>query len=247
MNFSGLKRAALVLALTVSAQAPGETVYITDRFQAGLHEDKSLDSPILKTISTGTSLDVIKREKSFTYVRDQEGVSGWIDNSYLVDAAPVGTQVDKLKAEKESLESKLDAATEQLARLQSSTGTQTAGNQSELQQQLNSERLKTGELQIQIAELKKRVGQNSDNESLYRQIEELKERNKTLEIQLAGVVNSGETGADKLMHDEQNSGFLIQGWKRQILYFSLTIIFGMVFGVYAMDFYNRRRHGGFRV
>ena len=149
--------------------------------------------------------------------------------------------------ENESLARKLNDAAQQLSRFQAGGDKQVSGDASDLQQQLNSERLKTGELQIQLAELKKRIGQNNDTESLYSQIEELREKNKTLEIQLAGALNGGESAVTTQSADGQYSGYFIRDWKRHLLYFFLAIIFGMGLGIFAMDHFNRRRHGGFRV
>lgn len=238
---------ALLLTLALADYAAGESAYLTDQFQAGLHEDKSVDSPIVKTIPIGTALEIIKREKNFTYVRDAQGVSGWIDSSYLVGEAPVSAEIDKLKSEKENIEKKLDDANKQITRLQNGTSASGKDTQSDLQQQLNSERLKTGELQIQLAELKKRLGADNDTESLYQQIEDLKEKNKTLEIQLAGAGNQAGSGDSAGRWEPGSTDSQQQDWKRKLLYFLIYVLIGIVIGIYVMDFYNRRRHGGFRV
>lgn len=236
----------LVLVLSVSTVASGETVFVTDQFQAGLHEDKSPDTPIIKTVPSGTALEIIKREKSFTYVRDTQGVSGWIDNSYLVKETPNGAELGKLKAEKESIGKKLEDANQKITRLQENLAASGRQDPSDLQQQLNSERLKTGELQIEVAELKKRLGQDSNSEPLYQQIENLKEKNMTLEIQLAGAQQ--ESGAANSGGQREGTpGLLKQDWKRTLLYVLIYILIGTVLGIYVMDYYNRRRHGGFRV
>ncbi len=247
MNFSRLIFLYLIITVSALIEVAAETAYLTDRFQAGLHEDKSYDSPIIKTVTAGTSMEIIKREKNFTYVRDQDGVTGWIDNSYLVDKAPAGIQLGKLILEKETIEKQLADATRQISRMQGNNADSGDVNITELTQQLNTERLRAGELQIQLAEMKKRIGQDNDKESLYNQIEQLQETNKTLEIQLAGVVNNDGTGYVLQNEGNRHTGFLIQGWKRELLYFFLAIIFGVVLGIYGLDFYNRRRHGGFRV
>lgn len=237
----------MALTITISAAAAGDTVYLTDKFQVGLHENKSLDSTIIKTIPSGTALELIKREKNFTFVRDSQGVSGWIDNSYLVSNPPAGAGTGELQAERDSLEKQLEEANRQITHLQGSLSEAGAKDQSNLRQQLNSERIKTGELQIKVAELKKRLGENSDTESLYQQIEDLKEKNKTLEIQLTGAQNQAAASRPDKQPEGNPGGFLKQDWKRSLLYILMYILIGAVLGVYIMDFYIRRRHGGFRV
>lgn len=237
----------LGLALTISAAAFGETVYLTDQFQAGVHEEKSPDSPILKNISSGTALELIKRDKNFAYVRDPQGVSGWIDNSYLVKDAPVTSGGNSLRAERDGLEKKLEDANSQITRLQATIATPGGKDQADLQQQLNDERIKTGELQIELAELKKRLGQNNDTESLYQELEALKEKNMALQIKLGGIQNQGDAEHAGDRQAGSAAGMFKQDWKRAVLYFFMYILIGVVLGIYVMDFYNRRRHGGFRV
>ena len=247
MNGCSGRFLVLVLALTVVSAVTGETVYLTNQFQVGLHQDKSPDTPIIKTIPSGTALELIKQEKNSAYVRDPQGVSGWIDNSYLVQQPPAGTDSAKLLAENNDLEKKLEDANHQISQLRSNMATSGGKDQNDLQQQLNAERIKTGELQIQLAELKKRLGQNNDTDSLYKQIEALKEKNMTLKIQLAGEQDKDEKAGTGGQQNGDSTGLLQQDWKRSVVYFFIYILIGMVLGIYILDYYNRRRHGGFRV
>ena len=77
-----------VLFTVQAAKLQAETVYITDSLLVGLHEEKSIDSAILKVLPTGTTLEVIKRDNEFVNVRDPKGVTGWISNSYLITNDP---------------------------------------------------------------------------------------------------------------------------------------------------------------
>ena len=237
----------LVLALSFVTAVTGETVYLTNQFRAGLHQDKTPDTPVIKTIPSGTALELIKQEKNSAYVRDPQGVSGWIDSSYLVKQAPAGADSGKLLTEKNELEKKLEDANHQISLLQSNQAASGSKDQTDLQQKLNAERIKTGELQIQLAELKKRLGQNNDTDSLYKQIEDLKEKNMTLKIQLAGEQNKNEKAHTGDQQNGDSAGLLQQDWKRSVVYFLIYILIGVVLGIYLLDYYNRRRHGGFRV
>ena len=62
--------------IPVTLQA--ETVYIKDSLLVGLHEEKSIDSAILKVLPTGTALEVLKRENDFVNVRSPKGCR-WLD------------------------------------------------------------------------------------------------------------------------------------------------------------------------
>jgi len=104
-----------------------ETVYITDSVLVGLHEEKSIDSAILKVLPTGTVLEVIKRDNDFVHVRDPKGVTGWISNNYLMtnepnnnentDASITQSRIRELEAELQNTklkQAKLDQQNEQI-------------------------------------------------------------------------------------------------------------------------------------
>ena len=223
----------LAAALCAALPARAETVFVSGRVKAGLHEDKTLDSAITKLVASGTALEIIKREENLSFVRDPDGTSGWIDNSYL-DAdspAPAG-QLKEAIERGDVLERRLAEATQQIADLSAgrlvAAGTATESQRYEtlkkqhadLDQQLKAERLNSGELQAQLAELKKR-----------------------LEVQLSGEAIQGggaDTGA------EATAGITLP-WSNFATGLAIALIAGLLAGIYLMDYLNRRRHGGFRV
>lgn len=247
------------LVLCVAVPAAAETVYLTNQFKAGLHEEKSLDSPITKLISSGTALEVIKREESLSFVREPNGATGWIDNSYLSAELPVASEQLRQAMERgDVLERRLADAQQEIARLSTSTSgpaglTDKLDNevlkkqQAELEQQLKQERLRAGELQIQLAELKKRLGVSSDNASLYQRIEELEAENKKLEVALGGDSRSGESPAPENPGTSTAASGVSVRLQNLVTGLALAIIGGFLGGVFLMDYLNRRRHGGFRV
>ena len=46
----------------VASMVNAETVYVVDELKIGLHNDRTIDSPIIKLVSSGTSLFVIERD-----------------------------------------------------------------------------------------------------------------------------------------------------------------------------------------
>ena len=255
------RRTGIMLLLLLPVLAVhAETVYITDKLNVGLHEDQALDSPISLVLPSGTGLEVIKREDKLSFVRTASGVNGWVDNSYLVAASPASEQLNTLTARNASLEQQLKSlqaggtassgSANDLAKL--------SGDYAALQQQFRSERLKVGELEVTLAELRKRLGQDSDSEALYREIDSLRETNKALEIKLAGaqpdaaaagtegsgVDMSQSASATGTSSNTHNIGF---SWRNLLIMVLVLISIGLATGVYLMDYMNRRRHGGFRI
>ncbi|OGT87325.1 MAG: hypothetical protein A3G96_04480 [Gammaproteobacteria bacterium RIFCSPLOWO2_12_FULL_52_10] len=256
----GTRQIGVILLLFPVLALHAETVYITDKLNIGLHEDQALDSPITMVLPSGTSLEVVKRENKLSFVRTTSGMSGWVDNSYLVADVPTSEQINALTASNASLE-------QQLKSLQPG-GTATSGNANDLaklsgeyaalQQQFRSERLKVGELEVTIAELRKRLGQDNDTEALYREIDTLRETNKDLEIKLAntpaGSAPDSTAVSGAVLTDVASSPGLSAAansisfsWRNLLFMVLILIIIGLAAGVYLMDYLNRRRHGGFRV
>ncbi len=243
----------LVLALA-AAPAPAEDAFVGSKgFRAGLHQDKAADSPILKLVPAGAALQVLKREERTSMVRDSDGVQGWIDNSYLATEAPVESAQgqDQLKRI-EDLERQLEQARAEQTQLEARlTGSGKASDDfklaqqlkrqnQDLEQQLKQEQLRGGEAQVELTELRKRIGMNSDTESLLQELAGLQAENKQLRISVGEKVGAAVASERGIM-----------GRSFELGQFAATavvlLLLGLGGGVYLMDYLNRRRHGGFRV
>ncbi|MEX2523760.1 MAG: TIGR04211 family SH3 domain-containing protein [Gammaproteobacteria bacterium] len=248
---------SLLALLLGAAGAFAQTVYITDQIRAGLHEEKQLDSPIIKTVPTGTALEIIKREEQVSFVREPGGATGWIDNTYLMGDNP-GTPPDVQAQNRiDQLEEELAGARREIRTLKAQAPRETQppadvqelqDRNKELQARVNEEKLKAGELQVQIAELRKRLGMDNQKESLYREIEQLNQKTRQLEIQLARARDvPEEVKKQQALAARGDSGLGSDNWKQLLVYLGIALIVGLMLGVYLMDVVNRRRHGGFRV
>ncbi len=228
-----------------------ETRYITSELQVGLHQDKSINSPIIQMVSSNTALDLIKQDETMSYVSTADGAAGWVDNSYLVRQP--GTAA--AGAEKQ-LRMRLADAETRIRQLQGEL-TGAGGGESNpplqalraenktLRQEFKAERMKTGRLTVELASLRKRIGQNNDNVALYDELEQLQQDNKTLEIELARAMEMTQTGSGKL--PELNAGERTISRADLLFYLLLVFVIGLGLGLYLMDMLARRRHGGFRV
>jgi SH3 domain protein len=224
----------LVSSILCTAQA-ADYVYVTSQLRVGLHEEKGTDSAIVKVVPSGTRLELVKRDDAASYVRLSDGTAGWVDNSYLADQAPAAADELNAAHDRESaLQQQLDAAKKRVSDLEAAAQAPSTGGaqSSDLEQQLKSERLKNGELQVQVSQLRKRMGQDNSADALQKQIDALQQDKQRLESQL-----SGSPGAA--------SG--LPGWRTAATALGVALLLGLFAGVYLMDYLNRRRHGGFRV
>ena len=244
-----------VLALA-AAPALGEDAFVGNKgFRAGLHQDKTPDSPILKLVPAGATLQVLKREEPASLVRDADGVQGWIDNSYLAAEAPVEpSQGQDQRKRSVELEQQLEQSRAEVAQMElrlNSSGKasedfklaqQLKRQNQDLEQQLKQEKLRGGEAQVELTELRKRIGMNSDTESLYKELAGLQAENKLLRISVGEKVEGAAASAAGEMANDPD--FELSQFAATA---AILLLMGFGGGVYLMDFLNRRRHGGFRV
>jgi SH3 domain protein len=222
-----------------TANTHAETVYVIDQLKIGLHEDRTVDSPIIKLVPSGTSLSVIERDNELIHVQEAEGVRGWINNKYVATEKPGNSRITELEKNNNALQQEL----ERLKKISTASPVDGTGAQKELEQQLNSERLKVGELQAQLTDLKTNIADIDDSGKLLADIEMLKQENRQLITQLESSGIEVETDAETL----NGASFTINNWKQMLITFLIIFIIGMASGAFILDFQNRRRHGGFRV
>ncbi|HEY5702261.1 MAG TPA: TIGR04211 family SH3 domain-containing protein [Gammaproteobacteria bacterium] len=237
----------LILPLTLAA---AETVYVDDRVLVGMHQNEDIDSAIIKSIPSGTTLEVVQRGRAMSLVRDQDNVRGWVDNRYLSEEPPAQIALDLAREEIKKLESELETTSTRLADYEkynvdnSNTERVVALNKEneELKKLLKSERVRVGQLQSQTDELRKSLNKNSKTAGLMKQIDELTEKNKGL---MEDIEELNETIVkNKSSRAEPGSGFSLQVL---LLWIILALLLGTGLGLYLMDLKIRRRHGGFRV
>jgi SH3 domain protein len=212
-----------------SAIVLAEVAYVTDEVNIGLHKEPTNESPIIKLVPSGTELNIIERENDLIHVEEPEGVRGWINTQNALNNKPGKTKINELETTNKELHKKIETLEKKSTELIS---------QGELEKKLNSERLKVGELQVELTNIKSRAGNIQTSDKLLTDIEQLKNANKQLidQLESAGINRKNSLGSIK--PENESSSFSI---------FLIIFIFGIVSGLFILDYINRRRHGGFRI
>ncbi|MAS82581.1 MAG: hypothetical protein CMF45_07815 [Legionellales bacterium] len=223
----------------VASMVNAETVYVVDELKIGLHNDRTIDSPIIKLVSSGTSLFVIERDDDLIHVQEAGGTKGWINNKYVVIKKPGKTLIKELEENNKALKQVIA----QLKTKKMTTSTIDTDIQKKLEQQLNSERLKAGDLQAQLAALKANVANIDDSEKFLADIETLQQKNQ----QLLSLLESSGIQVNSNIKSLNESFFSINKMKQMSFMLFIVFLIGLAGGVFILDFYNRRRHGGFRI
>ncbi len=234
--------------LTANA-AMSETAYIVDQLLVGLHQEKNIDSPIIKVLSTGTEVDIISREGDFAEIREiAEGKIGWVDASYLMLDQPAKVLLAGLQEKIKTLESQQNVQASQEIQSQNDEKTKELNKQIEdLKQNLSSEKLKAGELEAKISQQDKKLAQIEANGD-ENQIADLEKQNTELQSQL-DAARQENTEQVSQTNNQAPSIQLLGSLKEKPLQILLGVLAlaAFLFGRRWEDKKSRRRHGGFRV
>ena len=212
-----------------------ETAYIIDKIQVGIHEESTLNSPILKLVGTGAQLDVIQRGVDMSEVVDPDGTKGWVNTAYLIDNKPGTTSNNNSQVA--DLEAKLQLSEAEINKLktQLSESDNTLNNE-----EVTALRLRVGELQAKLTEERKKNNEATptmDNNAIANMVEQ----NANLKQTIASLQSEIEQA-------QQTDTFAISKPLQEYWRWLLVPLFiGIFIGIFFYDQYKRHQHGGFRV
>jgi SH3 domain protein len=243
--------ASLVLAGALLAlPAHGDSVYVIDRLEIGVHQGTDLDSVILAVVPSGTELTVMDRDGEFVEVRTPDGVTGWVDGRYVVDEKPGSAVLGEREAEFAEATRALGAARAQVE---------------VLRQQLV-------ELQLSVDEQQKQQENtptptpDENNEKLSQALSDLQalaDENQRMKGEISRLEAARTTAANELAmaREEMKKEVTVSAelppveqfatsapWSPwQWLLFASILLLAFGAGGYLVDWEARRRHGGFRI
>ncbi len=94
-----------ILGLPVLAY--GDTMYVTDNLQLGLHKLEDTSDRPFKTLDSGQQLEVIERSRNYAKVRVPDGTEGYVKFAYLVTDKPAKLIVQETQAARDALAKQL--------------------------------------------------------------------------------------------------------------------------------------------
>lgn len=243
------------LLLCVTALPSGaETVYVSNRFEIGVHENTDIDSVIVAVIPSGTPLEVLDRDGEFVEVQTPDGTKGWVDARYVVNDRPGTASVAdydaKLRETVHSLgaaRAEVEVLRQRLTELQRDAATASDASRATASAKIT----KTLAKNDSAAKLAKA---EHELETLSKANRELKARVSELKAAQAEAAKSAVE--EKAMEETLAQESVWRGpisaearsWTRwQWLLFASILLLVFAAGGFAVDWESRRRHGGFRV
>jgi len=107
-----------------------------------------------------------------------------------------------------------------------------------LNQQINTEKLKSGEFQAKLAELRNKISKSGSNNKLINEVKQLTETNTQLQdeiTQLQGTSNTNVTDPDSF------------SMPNPVIFSGIALLLGLLAGIIFMDWREKRRYGGLRL
>lgn len=267
-----LRLALLVAGLFFSQFISAETLYVTDRILLGIHQLADEQSPILKSIPSGSIVTVVSKQANFINVRTADGTQGWVAANFLVKTKPATKQYDNLFAQYQKTVETLKVVNERLTKKE---------------RELQIKRDQLSNATTTIKELKKGVKKvavetttnapaidTAELEKAEQEIKRLKTKLLGLELQAKDNKDIDPSGMQsRLIKTEQENTLMRNSIEMALAslegkhvptaeelagvrasfpawYWGLTIaliILGIVGGIVWNDYKNRKRHGGFRI
>jgi len=195
----------VMLVLFPVADSGAETRYVKPENEALVRRGQGTEFKIVGVVKEGTTVEVIEENKDYSLVRLDNGVEGWILRRYLSVEPPLDTLVEKLRREREELQSKESESSGKLEELSAMLAT----TQTDLEQ-LRAERDRV------LAEYEQLQRDTADVVKIRNEMLSTAEENKQLTAKMAVL----EKENSELKKDRTINWFLAGGG---VLFFGILI------------------------
>jgi len=256
------------LFLFFTTQVFSETRYVTDRILLGIHTEADASSALIKSVPSGTELEVISSVAGFVEVRLEDGTEGWVSSGFVMEETPSTRKYDVLAHQYEQTTQELDKLKIeyakknrelQIRRDQVSNANTTIRDlkkrkdggatvvDPEIENKLTESLQKIEELNSTIVKLKEKPKKvvNVNQKKIISELKEVKEQNDIMQQRID--VALAHLNGDRIPTAEELESIRPQfpTWYWTLL--SIILLLGIIIGYFIMDYRSRRRHGGFRV
>ena len=258
----------ITLFLSLTTLSFAEKRYVTDRILLGIHTDADEASTLIKSIPSGTELEVIDTAEGFINIRLEDGTEGWVSSGFVMEQTPATRKYDVLAHQYEQTTQELDKlkvslakkdrdleirrdqlsnATTTIRELKKRSGGKKVVADPEIANKLVASLKEVESLKLKISNLEKKPEPTIklDQKEIFNELKVVKDQNdvmqKRIEVALAHLSGEEIPTAEELASIRPK----FPAWYWTLLVIILLI--GVVAGYFIMDYRFRRRHGGFRI
>ena len=107
----------LVCAPLPACAGEADVVYVTDELRLGLYRSEDTSGRAVKTLISGTRLDILERSLMSIRVRTEDGDEGWVKTAFVVDKEPARRRLVRMESEQAETAAALAAREAEVATL----------------------------------------------------------------------------------------------------------------------------------
>ena len=258
----------ITIFLSLTNFASAEKRYVTDRILLGIHSEADETSSIIKSVPSGTELEVISTTEGFVQIKLDDGTEGWVSSGFVMEQTPATRkydvlaheyeqttqELDKLKVDYAKKDREIEIRRDQLSNanttireLKKRKGGSAVIVDPEMENKLTASLQEVETLKLKIIELEKTPEPkvDIDQKEIFNELKEVKEQNdamkKRIDVALTHLKGERIPTAEELASIRPK----FPAWYWTLLVIILLV--GVVAGYFIMDYRFRRRHGGFRI
>lgn len=91
-----------------------DSVYVNDSLRVGVRTEPNNNVAPIGVVTTGMQLEVIQRQADYVKIRTQQGLEGWIKDSYVVPEPPAMIKLQQLQKEYDDLHARVGKHADQV-------------------------------------------------------------------------------------------------------------------------------------
>lgn len=257
----------ITLFLSFTNLVSAEKRYVTDRILLGIHTEADEASTLIKSVPSGTELEVLDTSVGFIQIKLEDGTEGWVSSGFVMEQTPATRKYDVLAHQYEQTTQELDKIKIDYAkkdrelevrRDQLSNATTTIREMKkrkggtvvvdpEIEKKLSASLSEIESLKLKISSLEKKPEPvlDIDQKEIFNELKLFKDQNnvmqKRIDVALAHLKGERIPTAEELASIRPK--FPVWYWTL----LAIILLVGVVAGYFIMDYRFRRRHGGFRI
>jgi len=258
----------ITLFLSLTNLASAEKRYVTDRILLGIHTEADETSTLIKSVPSGTELEVLDTTEGFIEIKLEDGTEGWVSSGFVMKETPATRkydvlahqyeqttqELDKLKVDYEKNKRELQVRRDQVSNAKTTIrdlkkrkagGVVVVDPETETKLIASLQQVETLKLKIIELEKKPEPKLDIDQKQIFNELKEVKDQNevmkKRIEVALAHLNGERIPTAEELASIRPQ----FPAWYWSLL--AIILLVGVIAGYFIMDYRFRRRHGGFRI
>jgi len=244
-------RPALVAFISCySLLANAQSAFVTDKVIIDIFSEKTSQGEVLKSLPSGTIVEILAREEPYTKIRTSNKTIGWIESKYLTNEKPTQLEYLQLVSKYNSLNEKLKDYQTRLLTMQELR--KEAKTAEWLRERLDKNQESKKHLEqslknkdIVITDLRETVKSvNYDLDETKLKLNELLRLNKLLPSS-NNTSNHSTDHASEPPLEHTNTPDNLYIWL--ILILIVTLAIGILLGFVLIDYRVRKKHGGIRL